>query len=65
VNAIAEFQKEACVWPCSWLISFHLQKDKEGKEKQEIDRVEAENMVASGPKGAVTGNQCLFWQPYG
>ncbi|MBP9691823.1 MAG: hypothetical protein KBD90_00635 [Alphaproteobacteria bacterium] len=64
-NAIAEFPEKQELVSADTLVAYFVpssKKDKEGKEKQEIDRVEAEgNMLASGPKGAVTGDRGVYF----
>jgi lipopolysaccharide export system protein LptA len=64
-NAVAQFPEKQELVSADTLVAYFIpssEKTKEGKEKQEIDRVEAEgNMLASGPKGAVTGDRGVYF----
>ena len=64
-NAIAEFPEKKQLVQADTLISYFTpssEKTKEGKEKIEIERVEAEgNMLASSPKEIVTGDRGVYF----
>ncbi|MBY0500818.1 MAG: hypothetical protein K2P93_02305 [Alphaproteobacteria bacterium] len=64
-NAVAQFPEKEELVQADTLVAYFLpssEKPEEGKKKQEIDRVEAEgNMLASGPKGIVTGERGVYF----
>jgi lipopolysaccharide export system protein LptA len=63
-NAIATFPEKKEVVQADTLTAYFKsssEKKEEGKEKLALDRVEAEgNVLASGPKGIVTGNRGVY-----
>src|SRR3990167_10041546 len=63
-NAIAQFPEKEQLVQSDTLVAYFKsssEKSEEGKEKTNIDRVEAEgNMLASGPKGVVTGDRGVY-----
>lgn len=64
-NAIARFPIKQQLIQADTLVAYFnpsSEKTKEGKEKLQVDRVEAEgNMLASGPNGVVTGDRGLYF----
>jgi lipopolysaccharide export system protein LptA len=67
-NAIAQFPEKEQLVQANTLVAYfkptsekETAKTEEGKEKLEIDRIEAEgNVLASGPKGVVTGERGIY-----
>ncbi len=64
-NAIARFQDKEQLIQADTLVAYFKpssEKNKEGQEKLQVDRVEAEgNMLASGPNGVVTGDRGVYF----
>jgi len=64
-NAVAQFPEKQEIVSADTLVAYFIpssEKTEEGKEKLQIDRVEAEgNMLASGPKGAITGDRGVYF----
>jgi lipopolysaccharide export system protein LptA len=63
-NAIARFPEKEQLVQADTLVAYFkpsTEKSEEGREKQNLERVEAEgNMLASGPKGVVTGDRGVY-----
>lgn len=63
-NAIAQFPEKKQLVQAETLVAYFKpssEKSEEGKEKVDLDRVEAEgNVLALGPKGNVTGNRAIY-----
>lgn len=63
-NAIAQFPEKKQLVQAETLVAYFKpssEKSEDGKEKVDLDRVEAEgNVLALGPKGNVTGNRAIY-----
>jgi len=64
-NAVAQFIEEEQLVQGDTLVAYFKpssKKTEEGKDKLEVDRVEAEgNVLASGPKGIITGDRGIYF----
>lgn len=63
-NAIARFPEKEQLVQADTLVAYFKpseEKSEDGRDKQNLERVEAEgNMLASGPKGVVTGDRGVY-----